>query len=83
MKVGGDLAAGKRRELDQRHRERLCHRAADLDRRCVRDVGRWVMEMRSETREPVDPALAGRKRHASGGHHLWDLQSIRLRMDEG
>ena len=62
MKVGGELSARKRRECAQGQREWLGHGAPDLDHRVSWDSGSGVGEVRAETREPVDPMLAGRKR---------------------
>ena len=63
VKVGGELSAGKRRELDQREVEGVGDGAADLDRGFGRDSGRRSVEVRTEAREPVDRALARGKRH--------------------
>ena len=67
VEVGGELSAGKRRELGQWHGEGFGHRAADLDHRIGGDSGRRSVEVRTEAREPIDRALAGGKRHVSPG----------------
>lgn len=63
MKVGGELSAGKRCELDQREVEGVGYGAADLDRRIGWDSRRRSVEVRTETRKTVDRVLAGGKRH--------------------
>ncbi len=63
VKVGGELSAGKRREVGQRQGEGFGQGAADLDHRIDGDSGSGSVEVCSEAREPTDEALAGGKRH--------------------
>jgi hypothetical protein len=70
VKVGGELTAGKRRELRQRHGEGFGHCATDLDHRSEGDVGRASVEVRTEARESIDGVLARGKRHVVDGHSL-------------
>lgn len=63
MEVGSELPAGKRHKLGHWQSEGFGHGAADLDRRINGDVGRGSVEVRAEAREPIDGALARRKRH--------------------
>src|SRR5881397_894593 len=65
VKVGGELSAGKRRELGQWQGEGFAHGAADLDHGIDGDSGRGAVEVRTEAREPIDGVLAGGKRHAA------------------
>ena len=68
MKVGDDVAARKRCEIGNRHREGFRHRPADLDHGIGRHRGRRFVEMRAETWEPVESDLARRKFHACRCH---------------
>src|SRR5438093_5019196 len=63
VKVGGELSAGKRRELGQWQGEGFAHGAGDLDHRIDGDSGKGAVEVRTEAREPIDGVLAGGKRH--------------------
>src|SRR5438093_1391789 len=54
VKVGGELSAGKRRELGQWQGEGFAHGAADLDHRIDGDSGRGAVEVRTEAREPSE-----------------------------
>src|SRR5438093_2495170 len=64
VKVGGELSAGKRRELGQWQGEGFAHGTADLDHRVDGDSGGGAVEVRTEAREPYAGVLAGGKRHA-------------------
>jgi hypothetical protein len=52
VKVGGELSAGKRRQLGQRQNEGCGHGGADFDRRIGGDRARESVEVRTEAREP-------------------------------
>jgi len=63
VKVGGELSAGKRREIGQWQGEGFRQGAADLDHGVDWDSGSGSGEVCTEAGEPADEALAGGKRH--------------------